>query len=514
MGNKLIRLTNWSFEKDEKAKLIWIGEPFNQDKKWMVKVYFQSVIKRQTKIITVDWPTIHFLSVGRTYINGIVNRSQVEKDNKIINIDLSGVESFYNEREWYIQGTNEKGYSRTFSFKKGNKLYIVPCIEVIRGILGVDSFTLRLMLSMDEIYNYFTYSLENETLKLYFTDEYNKKLLTNEKIFHLAWILTNKAVLATFYEIYSNYTVGGNKKLKFNFKLDDMKVKARVKENENKIFIQELLEIKNKRIYAKRIEVEHPMLSTIRVADIPKKKEFITYTHQRHRDIQLESEIDGATKGLDLIDSNQITHAYKTYPALERIGLEKEYKRIIADENTERFFHDDRGKRTLSDIGGESKLKGLEFTKPENVQVTGELEEFVQVIRLLENKPGIEKIELLIDNLPVSNGGKFARLEDGITPRKYVLCKITVKGKGERAIIEVERQNRALSTLILKFIGKTAWKSICLELVSNLVRNSGSWDKYCIENFKKKGIDIIRQKHSCNNSYIRKRCEKIYTYIY
>lgn len=148
-----------------------------------------------------------YLSVGKIYVNGIINQSQIEKESKIININLDAIKPHYNERKWTIQGSDDEGISRTFSFKKCNKLYIVPSIEIKRGILGIDSFTLRLVLQMDAIERYLSYEIEYKILKIYFTNEYNKELLTSEKIYHLAWVLTNENVLSMVNEISENYSI-------------------------------------------------------------------------------------------------------------------------------------------------------------------------------------------------------------------------------------------------------------------------------------------------------------------
>ena len=39
-NRKKLKLGNWPFEKGKKAKLIWIGEPFKHNNKWMIDTYF------------------------------------------------------------------------------------------------------------------------------------------------------------------------------------------------------------------------------------------------------------------------------------------------------------------------------------------------------------------------------------------------------------------------------------------------------------------------------------------
>lgn len=497
--SKPIKISEWPFNKGEEAKLIWIGEPFKKNKEWMVKVYFRSMISSEVKLIVVHWLTIHFLTIGRKYKEGILNQSEVAEETSIIHIDLTGIPAFYNEKEFSISGTGEKQVSRTFSFKKNGQLYVIPAIEIIRSVLGIDSFTLRLLLSMESIEEYLSYEKEGEVLKLYFSQEYNKKLLTKGKIYHLAWILTNKDVFGMFNELSYNYGVGGDKNCKFQFTLKEFDIKARVKRIQTKIIVQEIIELKNKSIPVKQINVEHPMLSFSYTTGQPKKREFITYTGKEHQDLSLENNVDGANRSLDLIDSLQITHRYNEVPSIIKSGIEKEYKRKATDDNTERYFQDDKGRRTLADVGGENISTGIEFINVEDVKIKGELEIFICMIKLLIHKPEVQEIKVLVNKLPLGNGGKFAWLEDEVTPRKYVLCKVTMRNGRERLIIEIEKEYKALSTIICMGSSNLIWDKICSILLYGLVKTSGSWRKEDILWLDKLGIKVVRKKHSHNS---------------
>ncbi|GAA0759006.1 hypothetical protein [Clostridium sartagoforme] len=40
MERDKLKLKNWPFPKGEKVQLIWIGEPFKYNNKWMIDTYF------------------------------------------------------------------------------------------------------------------------------------------------------------------------------------------------------------------------------------------------------------------------------------------------------------------------------------------------------------------------------------------------------------------------------------------------------------------------------------------
>lgn len=510
--SKIVRLKEWPFGQDEKTKLIWIGEPSKENKKWVVKVYFRSITRQETKGIVVDWPTIHFFSMGKVYSNGIINQAEVEEGTFIIDVNLDNTYAQYNERPWDIQGTKETGISRTFNFKKDNKLYIIPSIEIIRGVLGIDSFTLRLMLSMDVMSEYFVYEVEDNVLKIYFSNEYNKNLLSNEKLYHLAWIITNNQVKSMFCQVSSNYRVGENESCKFEFKLNEFSIRARVKIKGTKVFIREILVLKEKRILIGQLLIEHPMLGGMCVTKGIKKREYITYSYTKSEELKVEKDVDGSTKGIEMISSNSIIHSYTVKPAIRKKGIEDEPKRVLSDSTTKQYFHDDKGRRAFGEEGGENIVRGLEFKSLKEIQMDGQCEVFIQVMRLLKEEPKIKNIEVLTNKLNEIKMGRFAFLENGITPRKYILCKIIMEDEKERVVIEIEREKKSLSTLILKSNKKKNWEKVIIRLLYGLIKNTGTWQKYDIEQLSyDEEIEIKRKKHLDND--LKKEVEKMYEFV-
>lgn len=83
--------------------------------------------------------------------------------------------------------------------------------------------------------------------------------------------------------------------------------------------------------------------------------------------------------------------------------------------------------RTTADTGGIDTARGLEYENIDNVSIQGELEEFIEILRLLQEKPNVKSIEVIIDYLPEGKKGKrFAFLSDGVTRRRYIVGKINI----------------------------------------------------------------------------------------
>lgn len=69
----------------------------------------------------------------------------------------------------------------------------------------------------------------------------------------------------------------------------------------------------------------------------------------------------------------------------------------------------------------------------------------------------------------------------------------------EYSLIEVEREDRALSMLAIEPKNKVNWKLVYSLLLYGLVDESGKWCNEVIWDLEKENIMIIRKKHSRNN---------------
>ncbi|KOC52426.1 hypothetical protein ADU90_09280 [Clostridium botulinum] len=506
MNKVVVRKEDWPFLKGEKVKLKWIGEPFKKDNKWMFYAYFKG--NKNTKKILLDWASIHFLSVGKYYTNGNLNGGEALEDKDIMDINLNGVKAEHKERNWEVWGTGfkDKTKSKTFNFSKGGVLYTIPIIEIIRAVLAPDKFMLNRILEMDTLENYFTYEIKESKLDIYFTSEYEKKLLNgSEKTNHLAWLLTNSSILKMFNTVGKNMWELGE--LEFDFLFERFSIKARVKKKESYIRVLEIVSLTKKRINVDEINIYHPGFQQTHTTNDVKKRIYVSKNSSSDR--KLDSSSDGATKDSEQIDTFLIAHEYEKMTKINRVKSGRAVRRNKEDESTKKYAFEDKGLRTTADAGGQEMIKGLEFTNIESVEEKGELEEFVQVLKLLKKRRNIKSVEIIIGELQEGRTGKrFSRLNDGVTKRKYAIGKIVMIDGRECSLIEIEREDKALSMLMLKANSSVKWNWIYSRLLLGLVDESGKWSNEVIKKAEEQGILFYRSKHIKKGIY--ERAEHIY----
>jgi hypothetical protein len=496
MGKTAMKVKNWPFEKGEKAKLIWIGEPFKQNNKWMFYAYFK--VDKITKKVLLDWGSIHFLICEKYYKDGDLNNAEAEENGELVELNLSSVKVEYREKPWNIWLDRHKYdmKSKTFNFIKKGHLYTVPIIEIIRAILAPSNFLLNRILEMDSFENYFTYDISEGKLNLHFTSEYERKLLKEDKINHLAWLLTNEKVLRMFNEIGQN--MWQHNEQKFEFLLNSFNIRARIEDKVTYTKICEIVALKKKRINVQEINIYHPSLEESHSSDSAKIRTFIN--KKTGADKEITSDGDGTRKDSEEIETMLLTHEYENLPKINRRKKGTRVIREKEDENTKKYVIEDDGLRSTADVGGEELIKGLEFTTIDKVEVKGELEEFLEMLRLLKKKPNIKSVNVIIGELNEGIKGKrFARLNDGITKRKYAIGNVVMFSGNQCNLIEVERENKPLSMLVLKSNKLVKWERICSILIIGLVNESGTWHKEDIEQLENEGLVIIRTKHIRKN---------------
>lgn len=491
------KIKEWPFQKEERVKLIWIGEPYKQNNKWKVNAYFKG--NKYTRKLVLDWASVHFLVAEKYYVNGDLNKAETPENSEVINISLKGAEAEYRERPWEVPctGFREKTKSKTFSFINKGELYTIPIIEIIRAVLAPSKFMLYRILEMDSFDNYFTYDLDKKSLDIHFTYEYEQKLLKSDKINHLAWLLTNTNALRMFNKIGQN--MWQFRELKFDFLLENFNIKARVEKKPNYTKILEILALKKKKINVEEINIYHPSLEEAQGSNQAKIRKYVNKNSNPNREIT--SEGDGATKSSDEIEASLIEHEYERLPQINKKKKGLRITRKTEDENTKKYVLEDDNLRTTADVGGEELVRGLEFTSIDKVEEKGELDEFVEVLKLLEKRDDIRKVNIIIGELPEGKRSKrFSRLSDGVTRRKYAIGKVIMRDGRECSLIDVEREDRALSMLILKADGKVDWRQIYNRLLVELVDGSGKWSNEVIRQISDKKILVIRSKHI--NKYV------------
>lgn len=488
MEKEIVKIKNWPFDKGEEVKLGWISEPYKRDNKWRIDAYFQGNNGRQR--LALDWASLHFLVKDKYYIDGDQNNSKAHEGNYIEEINLNEFKVNYSEKPWEIRYgksmVNTK--AKSFTFFKNKQLYVLPVYEIIRAILAPNRFLLNRIVEMDTLENYFTYDVEDDFLNIHFTGQYSRKLLKSEKVNQLAWIITNPEIFKMFNSVSEGLWSKGEIKLESLF--NELRLIVRLEKREKCIQIIEILGVKKKKINVGEINIYHPSLEESISSNEAKIRKYVGKTNTG--EVEVDSTASGASQAFDEVNTS-MEHEYVRIPRINKLKIGRKVRRDKEDSETKKYLIDNGELRTLADEGGQELIKGLEFKTLYSVEIRGELKVFIEVLKLLEKRAEIRKVEIIAGELP--DGRKFSRLNDGITRRKYVIGKVIIIDSTEVSLVEIEREGKALSMLLIKNGKCWDWFRIYHLLLSGIVDASGKWDSEILNILQRRKVGIERNKH-------------------
>lgn len=492
MNNKVYKLKNWPFAKGEQAQLIWISSPFKYEKKIMIYAYFRA--KGKTEKILTDWGMLPALAIQHMYIDGDLRHSLPPDNIEEVDLTIFPQSVRYTEREWTVQGMNDTDMSRSFIVKFNNKSYTLPLIEVVRSILAPNRFLLYRLFEMNSFPQYFIENYTEGQIQLSFSSQYNLKYTKKSFLYQLVWLLGNQDLRRTFENI--AYTFLKTSELKFEWLFQQpISIKVVVKTSG---VILKVNEVKNKKIPFDVISFSHPEISKYEKSNEPKKytmRELKASTEEKEKII--DETVEGTTEDFELIEMNKQVHKYTESPSIVKIQSKPTKQRTSEDESTKQYTFKDTGIRSASDTGGNRLARGIENQSLQQVQAEGELGEFVHVLQELEDYKEVQFITIQMSSLPIGDGKRvFSYLEDGVTSRQYALATVSLFNGNEFKILEVERETRALSMLILSSTVSVNWNQLIDALLLNLVNSSGTWVKESLESLERSNVIIQKAKHS------------------
>jgi len=485
----------WPFNKGEKARLIWIGDPFRNDNKIMLYAYFRA--RGVTEKILMDWGTLPCLAIQHYYSDGIITSSQPPQGGQEIDITIYPNSVKYYEKPWRILGSNDPATSRSFIFSFDGKNVILPVIEVLRSILAPNGFLLYRLFESNSFPQFFTETYEPNKIHLSFSSLYELKYTRTAFIHQLVWLLTNRDLRQVYESVAFTWLQEQTLKFKWTF-IQPVTVTARIKEDHNTWTVLQIVNMKNKYIPYEDISISHP-----EIRDNEKSKEAKKYTYRSlnkkdgEEGFTLDEHANGSTEDFDFVQMNQLRHEYTSVPKVKRIKRGSSKQRLEEDENTKKYYGDDNSIRSTADSGGQQMARGLEHQMLHEIQTQGELQDFVNVLKILEQYPEVKAIRAFTDILPDGLGErKFTKLSDGITKRSYIIAEVFMVSGRRFNIIEVERERHSLSTLILFSPSKQNWNTIYNHVLMNLVNASGTWVSRSLQQIGKQGVSILKAKHS------------------
>ncbi len=245
----------WPFVKGEKARLIWIGDPFHYDNKIMLYAYFQS--KGVTKKVLLDWGTLPCLAIQHYYSGGVITTSQPPQGAQEVDITIYPNSPRYYERSWKIQGNNTPATSRSFIFNNDGKTVILPVVEVLRSILAPNGFLLYRLFESNSFPQFFTETYKQNNIHLSFSSLYELKYTKRAFLYQLVWLLTNRDLRQVYESLAFTWLQEQTLKFEWNF-TQPITITARVKENNNTWTVLQIVNVKNKHIPYENISISHP----------------------------------------------------------------------------------------------------------------------------------------------------------------------------------------------------------------------------------------------------------------
>lgn len=495
MSKQQVKLNTWPFKEGERVQLTWISSPFSKDKKIMAYAYFRA--NGRTEKILIDWGTLPALAIQHYYLNGDISNSITPAGTEEVDITIFPNAVTYSEREWVIFGTNHKDISRSFIVSYKNKYYILPLIEVVRSILAPNRFLLYRLFETNSFPQYFIEQYESNKIHLDFSSQYHRKYTKDNFLYQLVWLITNSDLRQVFENVAYMFINTGVLKFDWLFK-QPITIKAVVKTSSSGGTILRVRNVKNKKIPFDEVSFTHPEIVQHEQSNEAKKRAFrVMQNNNDESGIELDEEVEGTTDNFDLIEVDNQIHEYSRLPKVTKIKLDSNKKRSKEDENTKQYFIDDNGRRATSDVGGSKVVRGFESKSLHEIQAQGELGEFIKVLKVLEGYQEIKSISIEINNLPTENEKrKFSYLEDGMTNRKFILAIIELFDGRQYRVLEIERENRSLSMLVMASPLAINWDNVIEEILINLVNSNGVWVKEFILNIWNRGVKVNKAKHS------------------
>ncbi|WP_331446048.1 Tn7-like element transposition protein TnsE [Natranaerobius thermophilus] len=484
-----------------------ISKPYKKENRWYIDALFYS---HKTKRVRLDIARLLRLHLGGTYKDGefIGFESAIEMDISIPNSVIKNrkITPFLNKDKY-----NKEFDYYTFGIPYKDHFIVIPIIELVRAVLLPDTFWMNQVTQLDALDTSFVSSMSSEVLQVQFDPSINVSYVKlNEKINHLAWIMTNSNIFNMIAELYNNVSNGQGFLFDFGFTSLNMQVMA--EQVGNKIFVKQIKSFRGKKIKTQKIEVSHPKLY--------KNSPSNETRDQYHKTIKisgddkvLDASKDGSYKDQDIVDENISKSEYTNYVKITRNKIPKKSKKPIETVETAKLYKEDSNSRTTSDLGGKEVVPQLEFLNNFQFLNINDFDEINQVLDLINERGNVVSVQRLVGKLKDHwSYGSFCDLKDGKKERRYLLGKITLSNGTEAVLIEIEREDRALTTLMLVSEKTANWNKICHVVLKGLVKNSGSWSAEVINKIKTTyGIREHRFKHTRTD--IHKKEKRIFSFI-
>ena len=528
---KSISLKIWPFGKEDVAKLYWVDHPYKDvEGNWKVAIYFKRIPDNAIRRCDVDWGTLPILRIGRLFKAGKVLLDEKELSNGYQKYYSSHESVFSFKKQKFeckigeyeiaaLDGGRHKVVRNAFFAQVGKTSIHIPVIEVIRAMLAKNRRLVYGILQPNSLDHYYVVRIDPKDPKyvsMDFSKDYPSDLLTKGHIRHLLWLSTDKMANNSWNEVYKSILDPANKGIYFDFPyLYNYQIRARFRQDSNIIRIEEILSVKSQALGFKWIDVVSPYFRILGNSSSSKRKKVIRVDDED--EVIIESSAAGVKKTEKVIDIPVSGHVFEDNPVVNRVPYGSKNTTGGSGGETERVVVNTKGPVSAADIGGKQTVLGLEFREHNQPteKLSGDIDVFINILLAME-KRYVNDLNVFyrVGNLPEgSKGRKFFKLDDGVTPRKYVFAEVIFKNGSSVYLIEVERNGKALSTIMLSNNGgheKEVLISAVNKILESLVDNNGVWDNGVFNTFENMGIGSQRYHHTHMERNVWELADRLY----
>ncbi|MBK8186652.1 MAG: hypothetical protein IPK77_05065 [Cellvibrio sp.] len=494
--------THASFRKiPDNATLLRFGNCFRYtNSSWNIVCEFELVDKTREKI-SLAIECLPVLSIGRKYSKGKIIRSR----GSIAEIDLPSLSTWslqtFSKYEKFTSNqilTKEMGNQLLYRFKLNSYYVWIPCIELARIMFLKTAIGARAAFYESNLHRLIDVEHNEWAAKIRLAESYPHKLLdVKAHQTYLAWLMLNPDILKSYLSIYKtklekSYNTMDISRWAFQFEpfeMENVFIRCYTRNYGKNIFVEEISSVANLPMTDKfdLIVFDHPLDI---MQQIKEGQGGGSQTKIKRPSENFDPEISDTEPSSNVTRARVLDIPKGSLYFNEIINTERIFK-IQVIETGEKGLTDESGeerKRTLSVREGEGKgkHKSADFQSLENEPKRDN--KFFDYIRkaLHELKKGehlnIYNIEESIGILPKDTAKRFLYIKPHVH-RAFLYAEIEVSGGDSLHLVEIDlSDNHSLTTLVFRLKSDANVDEILTDILSELVKNGGRWDRQLIQN--------------------------------
>lgn len=453
-----VKIAPWPFN-DLKVKLLWFGNVFQKNQKWRIQVGFE--VNGKSEILDFPVGLLPLFRIGQWYYNGTPLSTQKEgilSQVKVLKFDQGQIMDSLGACRavgYYLHGQPNLMKNKLWAFSVDNVIYYVPFIELLRVLFATGKDVSNAIFRPNGL-NYLIDQVTHvgNSIEILFSKEVPKSSLEDDFIRHIAWVLSDDRVYASFESVFSYIYAQNGRQFGVSLEialpaLSELELYYRGIVRSNEVLILEILGIDGLDDNLEIIDVRHPLLKEKMYVPGTKKRVY----SQKNPDI---FEIQTQTSDIPKKDSDQ--PVVKTDAT--RLGFNNETL-IRKFKVPSQIIHQGNEFTVIPGRGGAVVVAGVDESvdggklQPLNVksleigvvnQETG-LEDFLKMIKYLSTHYKDLKIDISLIELPSHR--RFAYLDTG-EKRKCAVVKI-MRNNRTTYVLEIARPDEHLVTTLLLY---------------------------------------------------------------